>query len=184
MDTISKAEEIVGMAVVTTAATGAIPIPFADAPLLIGQQVVMMTAIAKAFKIDIQKDGLKALATAAIATGGATLVGRTLVAGAFKFIPGIGSVIGGMISASTAGIITYSIGKAFIEVCKAIRMGNLDGNDISSKECIEAFLKYFYDFKNKKPESPDFSCDDEYKEFEEEYNEFDERDEYDLAKDD
>ena len=178
MNTIKNAENIVNVAMVTTSATGAIPIPFADAPLLIGQQVVMMTAIAGVFKINIEKDGLKALVTAALATGGATLIGKTLVSGVFKLIPGVGWLIGGAISGSTAGLITYSIGYAFIEVCKAIQMGNLDGNDISSKECAEAFLKYFYDFKKKKTESSDFSCADEYNEFNAE------RDEYDLAEDD
>ena len=177
MDTIKNAEKIVNVAVITTSATGAIPIPFADAPLLIGQQVAMMTAIAGVFKIDIEKDGLKALATAALATGGATLVGKTLISGTFKLIPGIGWLIGGVLSGTTAGLITHSIGNAFIEVCKAIQMGNLDESEITSKECVETFLKYFYDYKKRKSESPDFPDDSEYSEIN------DDRDEFDMAKD-
>ena len=42
MNTIKKAERVVSVAVTVAVATGAIPIPFADAPLLIGEQVAMM----------------------------------------------------------------------------------------------------------------------------------------------
>ena len=40
-----KANNIVLGFVASTTATGAVPIPFADAPLLVGQQVAMMIAI-------------------------------------------------------------------------------------------------------------------------------------------
>ena len=40
-------------------------VAMADAPLLIAQQVALMTTICGIFKINIKKDGLKALATAA-----------------------------------------------------------------------------------------------------------------------
>ena len=43
-----KADNAVAVAVAATAATGAIPIPFADAPLLIGEQVTLMAKIGRA----------------------------------------------------------------------------------------------------------------------------------------
>ncbi len=69
-----KAENVVAVAAAATAATGAVPIPFADMPLLIGEQVAMMARICTIYKIDIKKDGLKALATAAIGAGGAGVI--------------------------------------------------------------------------------------------------------------
>ena len=48
-----KANNIVLGFVASTTATGAVPIPFADAPLLVGQQVAMMIAINKVFGFDI-----------------------------------------------------------------------------------------------------------------------------------
>lgn len=131
---IEKAENIVAAAVAATAATGAIPIPFADMPLLIAEQVTMMASICAVFNIDVKKDGLKALATAAIGAGGAGLVGRTIATNLLKLIPGAGSVAGGAISAGTAGVITYAIGKAFIEVCKANKMGKLDDDEFLSRK--------------------------------------------------
>ncbi len=134
---LEDADNAVAIAVAATAATGAIPIPFADMPLLIGEQVAMMASICAIFKIDIEKDGLKALATAAIGAGGAGLIGKTIVTSIIKFVPVIGSVAGGAVSAGTAGAITLAIGKAFIEVCKANKMGKLSNDDILSSKGID-----------------------------------------------
>ncbi|MFR7843983.1 MAG: DUF697 domain-containing protein [Gallintestinimicrobium sp.] len=69
-----KAENAVAVAVAATAATGAIPIPFADAPMMIAEQVALMATICGIYGIDVGKDGLKMLATTAIGAGGATIV--------------------------------------------------------------------------------------------------------------
>ena len=138
-----KANNIVLGFTATTGATGAIPFPFADAPLLIGQQVAMMMAINKVFEFDIERDALTSLATAVIGVGGATVVGKTVVSNLLKFIPGVGSIAGGAISAGTAGIITLALGKAYIEVCKAIKMGKLDQNDLTKKAGLDMLKKSF-----------------------------------------
>ena len=140
---IEKADHAVAVAVGTTAATGAIPIPFADAPLLIGQQVALMATISGIFEIDMKKDGLRALATAALGVGSATLVGKTVASGFIKMIPGVGSVVGGAISAGTAGAITFAVGKAYIEMCKAVKMGNLGEEEITSARGTNLFKDYF-----------------------------------------
>ncbi len=149
---MEKADNVVLGFAATTGATGAIPIPFADAPLLVGQQVAMMVAINSIFKFDVSKDALKSLATAAIGVGGATVVGKTIVANALKFIPGVGSVAGGTISATTAGLITLALGKAYIQVCKSIKMGKLDQDDLTKKAGVDALKKAFKEQikKNKK----------------------------------
>ena len=73
-----KAENAVAVAVAATATTGAIPIPFADAPLLIAEQVTLMATICGIYGIDVGKDGLKMLATTALGAGGAAIVGKTV----------------------------------------------------------------------------------------------------------
>lgn len=140
---LEKADNVVLGFVAATGATGAIPIPFADAPLLVGEQVAMMVAINAIFKFDVSKDALKSLATAAIGVGGATVVGRTIVANALKFIPGVGTIAGGAISATTAGLITLALGKAYIEVCKAIKMGKLSQGDLTRKAGVDALKTAF-----------------------------------------
>lgn len=147
-----KAENAVAVAVAATAATGAIPIPFADAPLLIGEQVTLMATICKIYGIDVGKDGLKMLATTVIGAGGAAIVGKTIATNLLKLVPGAGSVAGGAISAGTAGLVTLAMGKAFIEVCKMVKLGKLSESDITSSKGTLIMKKHFKDQlkKNKK----------------------------------
>lgn len=148
-----KAENAVAVAVAATAATGAIPIPFADAPLLIGEQVALMATICGIYGINVSKDGLKMLATAAIGTSGATIVGKTIATGLLKLIPGAGTVAGGVISAGTAGVVTLAMGKAFIEVCKLVKVGKLSEADLTSNKGKEAMKEQFKEQLKKNKES-------------------------------
>lgn len=147
---IEKADNVVLGFVAATGATGAIPIPFADAPLLIGEQVAMMASINAVFKMNVRKDVLRSLATAAIGVGGATVVGKTIASNLLKLIPGAGSVVGGAISAATAGLITLALGKAYIQVCKAIKMGKLNQDDLTKKAGADALKKEFKEQLKKK----------------------------------
>ena len=148
---LEKADNAVITAVAATAATGAIPIPFADAPLLIGEQVTLMATIAGIFKINVKKDGLKTLAIAAIGVGGTTVLGKTIVSNVLKLVPGVGSVAGGAISGGTAGAITLAMGKAFIEVCKKIKMGKLNDDELTSSKGVNMLKAEFRkQFKKKK----------------------------------
>lgn len=147
---LEKADNVVLSFVGITGATGAIPIPFADAPLLIGEQVAMMTAINAVFKMNINKDILKSLATAAIGVGGATIIGRAIASNLLKLVPGAGSVAGGAISAATAGAVTLALGKSYIQVCKAIKMGKLSQDDLAKKAGVDALKTAFKEQLKKK----------------------------------
>lgn len=138
-----KAENAVAVAVAATAATGAIPIPFADAPLMIGEQVALMATICGIYGINIKKDGLKMLATTAIGAGGAAIVGKTIATNLIKLLPGAGSIVGGTISAGTAGLVTLAMGKAFIEVCKMVKIGRLSESDITGSKGISIMKNQF-----------------------------------------
>jgi uncharacterized protein (DUF697 family) len=149
-DMEKKANNIVRGFVASTSATGAVPIPFADAPLLIGQQFAMMGAINAVYKLEVGSDTLKSLATAALGVGGATVLGKTIASNLIKLVPGAGSVVGGAISAGTAGIITLALGKAYIEVCKAIKSGKLSPDDLSKKAGMDMLKKSFKEQLKKK----------------------------------
>lgn len=144
-----KANNIVLGFVASTTATGAVPIPFADAPLLVGQQVAMMIAINNVFGFDVKRDALQSLAVAALGVGGATVIGKTVASNLMKLVPGVGSVAGGAVSAGTAGVITLALGKAYIEVCKAIKMGKLNQDALTKKEGREMLKKAFKELMKK-----------------------------------
>lgn len=149
-----KAQNTVLGFVATTATTGAIPIPFADAPLLIAQQVGMMATINAIFKFDVKKETLKSLVTAAIGVSGTTIIGKTIASNLIKFVPWGGSVVGGVISSSTAGVLTFSLGMAYIEVCKAIKMGRINQSDLTKKAGIDLMKKSFKEHLKKKKGNP------------------------------
>ena len=140
---LEKANNIVLGFVASTTATGAVPIPFADAPLLVGQQVAMMIAINNVFGFDVKRDALQSLVVAALGVGGATVIGKTVASNLMKLVPGVGSIAGGAVSAGTAGVITLGLGKAYIEVCKAIKMGKLNQDALTKKEGREMLKKAF-----------------------------------------
>lgn len=135
----AEAKKVVAGCFLTTSATGAIPIPFADAPLLIGQQAAMMAAINKVYEIQMGDEALKSLAAAVLGAGGVTVLGKTIVTNAMKLIPGAGSVVGGAISAGTAGILTLALGNAYIDVCQQIKNGSLRQGEL--KEALKRAFK-------------------------------------------
>lgn len=140
---LERAENIVAAAVGAAGVTCMIPIPFADAPILVAEQVAMMASICAVFKMELDEEALIALATAAIGAGGAVFLGRWASTSLIKLIPGVGSVTGTAISAGTASVITFALGGAFIEVCKNVEMGKLSIYDVESQKGIELLKKEF-----------------------------------------
>lgn len=126
-----KAVKIVAAAAATT---GAVPIPFSDAALLIPTQVTMLMHITTIFHIPIQKAALTTIATMAIGTMGTTFIGKTVVSNIFKMIPGIGTVTGGAISATTAAFLTTALGNAYIKILIKISKGEMRVSDLTTKE--------------------------------------------------
>ena len=142
---VAKANNVVLGFTTSTGATGAIPIPFADAPLLIAQQVAMMGAINSVFHITVGKEVLKSLAMAATGVSGTTIIGKTVATSLLKLIPGAGTIAGGAVAAGTAAALTLALGKAYIGICKSIKMGKLNLDELSQKKGREAFKQAFRD---------------------------------------
>ena len=151
---VEKARNIVLATSAGTGLTGAIPIPFADAPIMIAEEVAMMVGINAVFKFEVKKDILKSLVMAALGTSGATVIGKTVASNLLKLIPGAGSVAGAAVSGGTGALIAFLLGNAYIEVCKAVKMGKLTLDDLAKKKGKEAMKRAFKDqMKKKKNES-------------------------------
>ncbi len=91
-----------------------IPIPFADVLTLLPIQAGMLIGISSAFNLNLDKQQTLQIVTATMGSLAATLAGRWAVGSALKFIPGPGSVIGGVLNAAIAGTLTRAMGKAYI----------------------------------------------------------------------
>lgn len=97
-------------------AAGFNPLPFADAALLVPTQLAMLARLTVIFGIPINKTLLTGTISGVLGTGGATLLGRTIVANIIKFVPGVGTAVGGTISGTTAAVITAALGFSYNQV--------------------------------------------------------------------
>lgn len=124
--------------VMTTAAAsfgeGFIPIPFSDSLALVPTQLAMLAGITATFGVSVSEHLLKTIVTSMAGVSGTTFVGRTIVSGLLKMIPGIGTAVGGAISGATASVLTIALGESYIGVMKMIVEGEIDEKDIGTEE--------------------------------------------------
>ena len=129
-----RAQAAVATAAVAAAGEGAAPIPFADCALLIPTQIGMIATITVIFGFDVNKSIITALLSSTIGSGGATILGKTVVSNLIKLIPGAGAIAGGAISAGTAGVITAALGEAYIGVMELVFKGEMSVSDIGTSK--------------------------------------------------
>lgn len=157
-----KAQAIVATAALTAAGIGASPIPFSDAVVLIPTQIGMLASITVTFGLPIEKATIVGVLSSTIGTGGATILGKSVVAGLFKLIPGLGSIAGGVITATTASVITSALGNAYIKVLEMIYKGELKIDDLSTKVGKDLLVKIFKEFLKINKDHADYEKDNEY----------------------
>ena len=138
-----QAQAAVATATLAAAGEGAAPIPFSDCALMIPTQLGMIASITVIFGFDVNKSIITALLSSTIGTGGATLLGKTVVTNILKFIPGVGTVAGGAISAGTAGVITAALGEAYIGIMELVFKGDMSIDDIGTKKGKETMAQLF-----------------------------------------
>lgn len=138
-----RAQAAVATASVAATGEGAAHIPFSDCALLIPTQVGMIASITVIFGFDVNKSIITALLSSSIGAGGATLLGKTVVTNLLKFIPGAGTVVGGVISAGTAGAITVALGEAYIGIMELVFKGDMSIDDLGSKKGKETMSTLF-----------------------------------------
>lgn len=134
---------VVAAAVAASVAEGATPIPFSDAALLIPTQVGMVAGITAIFGLDVSKSFLMSFVSSTIGAAGATVLGKTLVSNLLKLIPVAGSVSGGAISATTAGLLTTALGESYIKIMELIYTGEMKAEDLYSDAGKEKMKKIF-----------------------------------------
>jgi uncharacterized protein (DUF697 family)/GTP-binding protein EngB required for normal cell division len=133
---------IINQAVVVAAGVGATPIPFADAALLVPNQVTMIARITAAYGLPPNRSRALSAAGSVVLTGGATLAGRYAVTSLLKFIPG-GAIAGSAISATVAGALTKAVGMAWARVCEYALTLDPAARDqfLQSPQFTEQFLR-------------------------------------------
>ena len=122
---------------------GFAPIPFSDAAVLIPTQVAMIASITTIYGMEVNKSLLTGFVSSTIGTAGATVLGKTIVSNLIKLIPGVGTGVGGLISGTTASLLTTALGEAYIIVMEKIYKGELKSEDLYTKYGQATISKIF-----------------------------------------
>lgn len=110
MNNNSRADKVIRDSVIWSMGAGLIPVPLADMVAVSAVQIDMLKQIASLYQVDFAETRLKSWIAA---LSGSVL--PKLGAGVIKFIPGIGSLVGGLSMAALSGASTYAIGQVFAQ---------------------------------------------------------------------
>ena len=144
------AQALVATAVAGSFGEGFAPIPFSDAALLVPTQVGMIAGITVIFGLDISKSFLTSFVSATIGSAGATVLGKAIVSNLLKLIPGVGTVAGGFISGTTAGLLTTALGSAYIMIMEMVYKGEIDKEKLYTDEGQKEMNRLFKEALKKK----------------------------------
>lgn len=136
--------------IATTFGVGFVPIPFSDASVLVPMQVAMLAHITAIFGLSLDKTRLTSIVAAVGGTGGATFLGRYIVSNVLKLIPGAGTILGGLISGSTASILTTALAFSYIETLAIMTKNEKEGKSMSVFELEELMKKLYKENLSKK----------------------------------
>jgi len=103
-----EANRIIKNHMIWSMGAGFIPVPIADFFAVSAIQLDMIRQMCKLYEIDFKETEGKAIITALTGSGLARLGAR-----AVKFIPGVGSILGGVTLAVLSGGSTYALGEVF-----------------------------------------------------------------------
>ena len=146
-----RAQAAIATATLAAAGEGTAPIPFSDCALLIPTQLGMIASITVIFGFDVNKSILTAFLSSTLGSGGATLLGKTVVSNLVKLIPGVGIVAGGAISAATAGVLTAALGEAYIGIMTLVFNGEMSIDDLGTKRGKDQMAALFkHELKKKR----------------------------------
>ncbi len=145
-----RSRAVVAAASAVAFGEGFIPIPFSDAAVLIPTQITMIASITTNFGMSISKSVIMSFISSTIGTAGTTILGKSMVSNLFKLIPGVGTGVGGMISGSTASLLTTALGEAYIKFMEMIYKGELKKEDLNDQNGQKAISKMFKEELTKK----------------------------------
>ncbi|GAA9740923.1 hypothetical protein VN0138_09950 [Helicobacter pylori] len=141
---IDKSKTIIHVASGAAGGVGLIPIPFSDALAIAPIQAGMIYKMNDAFGVKMEESVATSLITGLLGVTAVAQVGRTLVNGLLKFIPGVGSVVGAVISGTTAAIITKGIGFAYLKVLKKCFNDETGEVKLPAMDTIKSLFKESY----------------------------------------
>lgn len=140
---IEECKTIIHVASSAAGAAGLIPIPFSDALAIAPIQAGMIYKMNDAFEVSLGKSAAPTFITGIL---GVTAIGQGARAfvNMIKFVPGLGSVVGGAISGITAAVITEGIGFAYLKVLEKCFNDETGEVELPAVDVITSLFKENY----------------------------------------
>ena len=121
-----KANLVVGTSVASAVVVGAIPIPIADALILVPLQTTMATSIAGIYGVNQNKELSKRLIDTLVSCGTVSVAARATLSGLKALIPGGGALLNALV----AGSFTLALGEISVSIMEKIYLGEKSADDI------------------------------------------------------
>lgn len=116
-----------------SATIGASPIPFSDAALLVPTQIAMIVHITRIYGMQT----IAKISSSVVSSIIITQIGKSIVGNLLKFIPMVGTWVGGAINATVAGAITFALGTAISEICYRTCKAILNGENVDFEHIFD-----------------------------------------------
>ncbi len=141
---IDESKTIIHVASGAAGEIGLIPIPFSDALAIAPIQAGMIYKMNDAFGVKMKDSVAASLITGLLAVTAIGQTAKTIVANLIKFIPGVGSVVGAVISGATAVVITEGIGFAYLKVLETCFNDEMGEVKLPAMDTIKFLFKENY----------------------------------------
>lgn len=134
-----KSHAIIVQHTIGAGAIGFTPIPFSDAPLLVANEMALLARVLYLYDLDsifktLESIGLSSVLGPLLSSGG-----KALAASLFKLLPGVGTVVGGVISGTVGAVVTAAFGEAASAAAYAIHKAKLNGDNEKAKQLVKDF---------------------------------------------
>ena len=136
---LKTAQKYIKQQCVAAFGVGFAPIPISDAPLLVANEMALIARILYLYDLGSVSDTIKSMGLSSILGSFLTSLGKSAVANLIKLIPGIGTVVGGLISGGVGSTITAAVGEATSMTAYGISRARLNGDYAKAEELIRNF---------------------------------------------
>ena len=136
------AEGHVMKAASAAALAGATPIPFSDAAILVPIQIRMIAKVSHAYGMEFDRSAIVPIVSSVGGSVAATYAGRAIFTGILKFVPGVGTLVGGAISGATAAALTTALGTVYVQFLHGLCKMN-KGEPPTIEQVTEGFADFW-----------------------------------------
>lgn len=140
-----QAAKVVRNSAAVNFGTGFVPIPLADAPLMMATESTMLAKITTIYDVDTDKFKVETALGAAMGIVGAIAAGKSVSTSLFKLVPGVGTLVGGSISGTVGATITVTLGYAYMELMELVLAGKISLSEVTPDEISEVMVNLVND---------------------------------------